>query len=172
MSMATALVCYRPTWRQAVGQALFLAGLSALGAILGVTAVRILAGALAAGTFLVVPAMFALVFLGVMGVARRQGLDVTETGLARVSGSGTSADVWERREVPWQCVADIRTERRGSRTMVRVYLDSGASWRCRAPYDGVLLGRDPEFEQKYFTLRNLWETYRNWSRPDEGDVNA
>lgn len=158
MPTSTVVVCFRPTWRQVCGRAVFLAGLTAMGAVVGVAAVRVFAGVPAAGTFLVVPIMVALVFVAVAGVARGQSVGATEAGLVRGG----------RRAVAWQHITDIRTERRGSRTVVRVYLDSGGSWRCHAPYDGLLLSGDPEFEQKYFTLRNLWETYRNWGRPGVG----
>jgi hypothetical protein len=64
--------------------------------------------------------------------------------------------------VPWQRVVDLRAERRGARTVVAVYAESGSVTRLRAPYDGQLLASDPEFERKLFMLRNLWETHRTF----------
>jgi len=49
--------------------------------------------------------------------------------------------------------------------VVAAYLDSGRVIRLRAPYDGGLLDHDPDFERKFFTLRNLWETHRNSRKP-------
>lgn len=67
-----------------------------------------------------------------------------------------------RRFGPWRRVVEVRIERQGSRLVVIVYLDTGVAIRLAAPYDGVLLARDPSFEAKYFQLRNLWETHRTW----------
>jgi len=67
-----------------------------------------------------------------------------------------------RRFGPWRRVVEVRIERQGGRLVVIVYLDTGVAIRLAAPYDGVLLGRDPSFEAKYFQLRNLWETHRTW----------
>ena len=67
----------------------------------------------------------------------------------------------------WQRICDVRTERRGGRTRVAVYLDSGKIMRLHAPYDGRWLASDREIERKLFMLRNLWETHRSFTlRPD------
>jgi hypothetical protein len=61
---------------------------------------------------------------------------------------------------PWSRVVDLRAERRGGRTVVSVYLDSGASLQLRAPYSGELFAADPRFESKVFALSNLWRSHR------------
>jgi hypothetical protein len=63
--------------------------------------------------------------------------------------------------VAWRRVVDIRAERHGARTVAAVYLDTGVVLWLPAPYDGRFLARDPRFEWKLFTLRNLWETHRS-----------
>jgi hypothetical protein len=61
---------------------------------------------------------------------------------------------------PWSRVVDLREERRGARTVVSVYLDSGASVQLTAPYSGGLFASDPQFERKMFTLSHLWRSNR------------
>ena len=68
-------------------------------------------------------------------------------------------------DAPWHRVADLRPERRGGRTRVAVYLDSGEIALLTAPYDGRLLGRDREFERKLIMLRHLWDTHRRAAPP-------
>jgi hypothetical protein len=63
--------------------------------------------------------------------------------------------------VPWRRVEDLRTERRGGRIRISVYLAGGHALRLPAPYDGRLLSADPQFERKLFMLRHLWETHRH-----------
>jgi len=60
-------------------------------------------------------------------------------------------------------IVALRAERRGSRNVVALYLDSQAVLRLRAPYDGRLLAHDPQFERRVFLLRDLWETHRRWN---------
>jgi hypothetical protein len=143
------LVAYRPTWRQAAGRGLFLGLVLALVAVAGL----LLRGPRQPGLpgVLVSVAAFAVGVGGSALLGRRLGVDATGAGL-RAAG--------RRGRVSWQRVVDVRTERRGSQSVVMVDLDTGRVWRLPAPYDGPALARDPEFEQKLFTLRNLWETYR------------
>ncbi|GAA3343386.1 hypothetical protein GCM10020358_42410 [Amorphoplanes nipponensis] len=61
---------------------------------------------------------------------------------------------------PWSRVVDLRAERRGARTVVSVYLESGASVQLRAPYSGELFAADPQFELKVFALSHLWRSHR------------
>src|SRR5262245_49060808 len=61
---------------------------------------------------------------------------------------------------PWEHVVDLRAERRGARTVVSVYLVSGASLQLAAPYSGDgLLAEDPQFELKVSTLSHLWRSH-------------
>jgi hypothetical protein len=149
----TLLVGFRWTRRQALARGLRLGGFGAVVAF-GV--------ALAVG---VPPAAWAaivgapLVLGAALGLARRRyiGADVDDLGIHQVPAAPRSF-------APWHRIEDIRTERRHRRKVVSIYLDSGVAVRMRAPYDGPLLGHDPLFEQKIFTLLNLWETHRSWSR--------
>jgi hypothetical protein len=83
----------------------------------------------------------------------------------RVGADLDSAGVWGvpsalGESTPWRRVVDVRVERRGRRTVVALPLEDGSIVRLRAPYDGHLLGRDPEFERKHFRVRYLWESHR------------
>ncbi|MEV6631191.1 hypothetical protein AB0M54_10605 [Actinoplanes sp. NPDC051470] len=61
---------------------------------------------------------------------------------------------------PWDHVVDLRAERRGARTVVSVYLVSGASLQLAAPYSGDgLLAEDPQFDLKVSTLSHLWRSH-------------
>lgn len=107
-----------------------------------------------------VPAAFAVGMAFTLPLVRRGGVDLDEFGVRPVL-SGPA-----RREcAPWQDIVDIRAERRGSRTVPVIYLESGKVWRLRVPYDGGFLGRDPLFDQKLGTMRNMWDNYRNWRSP-------
>jgi len=57
-------------------------------------------------------------------------------------------------------VVDLREERRGGRTVVSVYLDSGTNLVLRAPYSGGLFAADPRFEVKMFALSYMWRSHR------------
>lgn len=88
----------------------------------------------------------------------RAGVDADHLGLHRRSVLPV------RRRPPyvaWRRVIDIRAERHGARTVAAVYLDTGPVLWLPAPYEGRFLTRDPRFEWKLFTLRNLWETHRS-----------
>jgi hypothetical protein len=61
---------------------------------------------------------------------------------------------------PWSHVVDLRAERRGKRTVVSVYLESGASVQLQAPYTGEFFAADPQFELKVFALSHLWRSHR------------
>jgi hypothetical protein len=85
----------------------------------------------------------------------RVGADADDRGIHRVPAAPRSSG-------PWPAIRDIREERRRNRTIVAIYLDSGAVLQLLAPYDGRLLARDPDFERKVFTVLHLWETHRSW----------
>ncbi len=140
---------FRPTWRQALGRGLYL---GALLSVLGVTVALI--------TTLITtppPWLWALpVALAVAGVpagvllGRRSGTEVTARGIRTAT----------RSVEPWSQVVDLRAERRGARTVVSVYLESGASVQLAAPYSGELFAADPQFELKVFALAHLWRSHR------------
>jgi hypothetical protein len=152
---------FRRTRRQVLGGRLYLGCLAAaaVALLLGVPLlVRWLGGTRD-------PAWRALAALGASLVPALVGL---ACGALGGPGPGAVADERGVRRVPqipradacWPAIVDIRAERRAGRTVVAVYQRSGLILRLRAPYDGRLLGRDPQFEDKYFTLRNVWETHR------------
>lgn len=86
-------------------------------------------------------------------VARRTGTEVCAGGIRIHS-------VFADGIAPWNRVVDVRAERRGARTVVSVYLDSGASLQLQAPYSGELFAADPQFESKMFALSHLWRSHR------------
>lgn len=157
---------FRRTLSQALGRGLFagvVAGVACVAALVAMIGVRHTAGAggppypwlwILAGALL--PPVAGAACGAVFGV--HIGVDADDRGLHAVPRS-------VRLSGPWPRIVDVRAERRRSRTVVAVYLDSGAVLRLRAPYDGLLLGHDPGFERKMFLLLNVWETHRNWHSP-------
>jgi hypothetical protein len=145
---------FRPTGRQAFARGLYLGVLVSAGTV----PVALVVGLSGAPTpsWLWIALLVAVPVAGVlMGltVARRVGTEVDAGGIRTVSG-------FTRVVQPWNRVVDLRAERRGARTVVSVYLDSGASVQLRAPYDGGLFAADPQFEFKVFALANLWRSHR------------
>jgi hypothetical protein len=144
---------FRLTWQQAFARGTLL---GVLGSVLGVSAGLVAAASTA-------PPAWVWVLLGfgpLLGVApagvllrRRLGTAVVAGGIRTVTPSGKGLE-------PWSRVVDLRAERRGARTVVSVYLESGASVQLRAPYSGELLAADPRFEQKVFALSQLWRCHR------------
>ncbi|GAA1794937.1 hypothetical protein GCM10009682_15840 [Luedemannella flava] len=92
-----------------------------------------------------------------LALGRSVGVDVDDVGIHPVPRRAGEL-------LPWRRVADVRTERRGARIVIAVDV-AGVTTRLRAPYDGWFLARDPEFEEKLFMLRNLWETHRSFNLP-------
>ena len=145
---------FRPTGRQALGRGMYLGALTAAVAV-PMAAVASLTGALrpwwlCIGLLVALPVAGA--FTGLL-VGRHVGTDVDAGGIRTVLG-------FSRVVQPWNRVVDLRAERRGARTVVSVYLDSGHSVQLRAPYDGGLFAADPQFEFKVFALANLWRSHR------------
>jgi Bacterial PH domain len=145
---------FRPTWQQAIGRGLYL---GALISVVGVSAAVLTAAAVGGP-----PAWVWLVLtvgpplLGALGgvpLRRRLGTEVDAGGIRTVTPFGEGVE-------PWSRVVDLRAERRGARTVVSVYLDSGASVQLAAPYSGELFAADPQFELKLFTLSHLWRSHR------------
>jgi hypothetical protein len=145
---------FRPTGRQAFGNGLYLGAVTS-GVAVPVVAVASLTGALRPWwTWVSFLLAWPLAGAAVGWIAgRRVGADVDAGGIRTVCGSTGSLQ-------PWHRVVDLRAERRGARTVVTVYLDSGASVRLRAPYDGGFFAGDPQFEVKVFALANLWRSHR------------
>jgi hypothetical protein len=159
---------FRPTVRQALGHGLYVGGL------IGLTLAT--AGAVAAAVWWGAGEREPdHTGLGLLGIAVLPTLLGALVGLVAGSWIGTDADgrgihrvpsvprsASHRSLAPWPEIVDIREERRRNRTIVAIYLDTGAVLSLRAPYDGRLLAHDPAYERKVFTLLNLWETHRNW----------
>ncbi|WP_127506758.1 hypothetical protein [Actinoplanes solisilvae] len=142
---------FRPTWQQAFAHGLYLGGIAAIGVLL-LTALLALAGAFEPPGELWLAATVGLPVAGaVLGllVGRVTGTQISARGIR--TGSVVA---------PWDEVVDLRAERRGGRTVVSVYLDSGASVQLQAPYSGELFAVDPKFEGKMFTLSHLWRSHR------------
>jgi len=163
---------FRPTWRQAAGHGLYLGAITAAvflvpavlagppiwawallafgpplaGAAGGLAAGR-WAGGLAAGRW--AGGLAAGRWAGGLAAGRRAGGEICAGGIRTSSGLA-----------PWHRVVDLREERRGGRTVVSVYLDSGASLVLRAPYSGGLFAADPRFEVKMFALSYMWRSRR------------
>lgn len=154
------LARFRLTWLQAVGRGLYLGVLAAAAALAaGLLALSAAAawadpgspsGWLWAVGAVAPPALGAAA--GVL-VGRRCGTDVDAGGIRCVRAFTQGVE-------PWSQVVDLRAERRGGRTVVSVYLESGASVRLPAPYDGELFAADPHFEMKLSALSHLWRSHR------------
>jgi hypothetical protein len=140
---------FLPTWQQALGRGLYLGALlSVLGVTLDLLAVLLIA---VPPWLWAVPAGLALAgLLGGLLWGRRSGTEISARGIRTAT----------RSVEPWSRVVDLRAERRGARTVVSVYLESGASLQLAAPYSGELFAADPQFELKVFTLSNLWRSHR------------
>lgn len=93
-------------------------------------------------------------FIGLV-LGRAGGADLDDFGLHPVPYGHPG-------NIAWQRIVAVRTERRGARIHIALYLDDGQYAVLPAPYDGRLLGGDPEFERKLFMLRHLWETHRTF----------
>jgi hypothetical protein len=151
---------FRPTWQQALAHGLYL------GALISVASVTLaLLVTVAALTWPAVSAppswLWAVLAVGppLVGalsgpfVRRRTGTQICPGGIRTLSVAGSGL-------APWNRVVDMRAERRGARTVVSVYLDSGASLQLQAPYTGELFAADPHFETKMFALSHLWRSHR------------
>jgi hypothetical protein len=151
---------FRPTAQQAVARGVYVGGLIVLigGASLALatTAAVSWAGVQAPPSWvwvvLVVGPPLGGAALGVP-VGRRTGVEIGAGGIRMRS-------VFADGIAPWNRVVDLRAERRGGRTVVSVYLDSGASVQLQAPYTGEFFAADPQFESKMFALSHLWRSHR------------
>ncbi|GAB1642341.1 hypothetical protein [Krasilnikovia sp. MM14-A1259] len=151
---------FRPTWQQALGHGLYVGGLISVVGVGGA-----LIAAVVAVHWAVVPAppdwVWLLLaagppmFAGPIGLllGRRQSVVVDAAGIRTVAPFTHAVE-------PWNTVVDLRAERRGGRTVVSVYLDTGASVQLRAPYSGGMFAADPQFELKVGALSHLWRSHR------------
>jgi hypothetical protein len=140
---------FRPTCRQALGRGLYLG-------------VVVAAVAVAAAVVVAPPGwVWPVLALGLPAAGALLGLAVGRcTGTEISAGGIRTLSVFADDVAPWHRVVDLRAERRGGRTVVSVYLDSGASVQLRAPYDGGLFAADPRFEVKMFALSAIWRSNR------------
>jgi hypothetical protein len=145
---------FNPTRQQALGRGLYYGVLaSVLGSTLTILAWAASGAPPAWWWALLTVAPPAAGGLGGLLLAGRLGIVIDAGGIRTVTP-------FARGVQPWSRVVDLRAERRGARTVVSVYLDSGASLQLRAPYSGELFAADPRFESKVFALSNLWRSHR------------
>ncbi|MCH7230982.1 hypothetical protein L0U85_08980 [Glycomyces sp. L485] len=159
-------ITIRPTPRQVLGRALFIAAFACAVALLPAAVAMALSGrwrplvllALAAG---VLAFAIALAYWS----SRRAGVVLDEHGIHPIVQPAVSPKA--DRYAHWTRVGDIRAERRRGRTVPVVYLldDAQQPWRLRAPYSGRGMAADPELDEKIFVMRSLWETYKSGRPP-------
>jgi len=151
---------FRPTWQQALARGLYL---GALVAVVSVTATTIAVAAAAGWAGVAMPPswFWTALAIGPPAVGALLGPPVRRrTGTQICAGGIRTLSVFADGLAPWNRVVDVRAERRGGRTVVSVYLDSGASMQLHAPYSGGLFAADPHFESKMFALSHLWRSHR------------
>jgi hypothetical protein len=137
---------FTPTWRQALRHGLFS------GSVVGLAGALLAAAIASVGSPLWLALAVTSVTAGMVGGALvgRRGTRIDAGGIRTARG-----------HEPWSRVVDLRAERRGARTVVSVYLESGASLQLAAPYSGEgLLADDPQFELKVSALSHLWRSHR------------
>jgi hypothetical protein len=151
------MVSLRPTVAQAIGRGGYLGVLVGLGAVVMLAwwATEGWLGAVGWAPFVAPPILGGIIGAGLgLALGRGEGADVDDIGVRPIPDLAIG-------RVPWRRIEDLRTERRGGRIRVAVYLTGGRAVRLPAPYDGRLLGADPQFERKLIMLRHLWETHRH-----------
>jgi hypothetical protein len=151
---------FSPTWQQALARGLYL---GVLGTAAGVSAALLATVVALAWTAPVgfpawvwVLLAFGPPLAGALGgvlLRPRLGTEIDAGGIRTLTPFGAGVE-------PWSHVVDLRAERRGARTVVSVYLESGASVQLQAPYSGELFAADPQFELKVFALSHLWRSHR------------
>lgn len=159
-------ITFRPTPRQVLGRALFLSSLSLVAALVPAVSYMFAVGhwyrLTLLGLFLIALAVaLAVAYAG----TRHRGVALDERGIHPLE----TREVERRssRFVAWTDIADIRAERRASRTVPVVYLkDPGQKpWRLQAPYSGRGLSVDDALDEKIFVMRSLWEGYKRGLPP-------
>jgi hypothetical protein len=150
---------FRPTSQQALGRGLYF---GVLVSVVGVAAAVLAAAVLAwVGAGAPPPWVWPLLAFGPPLAGAGVGVVVgRRTGTEFGAGGIRTRSVFADGLAPWHRVVDMRAERRGGRTVVSVYLDSGASVQLNAPYSGGLFASDPQFEVKMFALSYIWRSHR------------
>ena len=154
---------FRPTWQQALGRGLYLGSLVAVAGIV----VVLLAAAASAWSDAAAPPLWVWVSVaagppvtGALLAVPTRGLTGTQISARGIRTLSALPRGGRRASATWSEVVDVRAERRGGRTVVSVYLKSGASVQLHAPYSGELFAADPRFEGKMFALSHLWRSHR------------
>jgi hypothetical protein len=150
---------FRPTPQQALARGLYFGALVAVvGIVAAVATLAVLSWQQSAAP---PPWLWPLLAFGPPVVGALIGLVVgRRTGTQLSAGGIRTQSVFADGVAPWHRVVDMRAERRGGRTVVSVYLDSGASVQLQAPYSGGLFAADPQFEVKMFALSYIWRSHR------------
>ena len=145
---------FNPTWQQALGRGLYHGVLASVAGGLLILLSWAAHGAPPTWCWPVLALLppLAGALTGLL-LNRRNGTEIDARGIRTVTPFAQDVE-------PWSRVVDLRAERRGARTVVSVYLDSGASVQLRAPYSGELFAADPQFEMKLFALSHLWRSHR------------
>lgn len=158
-------ITFRPTTRQVIGRALFLAVLAVAVALVPAVLYMLVVGhwyrLTLLGLFLIAAVVaYAVAYAG----ARKHGVVLDERGMHPLE---PRPEARPERYAAWTDIADIRAERRAGRTVPVVYLTDPAQrpWRLRAPYSGRALSADAALDEKIFVMRSLWEGYRRGLPP-------
>lgn len=159
-------ITFRPTTRQVLGRALFLSSLSLVAALVPAVAYMRSVGHWYHYTLL---ALFLFAIAVALGVAyagaRNRGVVLDERGIHPLKAVASQKHT--ERYAAWTDVADIRAERRASRTVPVVYLldPEQKPWRLQAPYSGRGLSVDDELDEKIFVMRSIWDAYKRGLPP-------
>jgi hypothetical protein len=146
---------FRPTWQQSLARGAYLGALVSAAA-LSVVLLAALCGAPSPPLW-----AWALLTFGPTLVGAPAGLAWRRSAGTVIDAGGIHTESPFAAEVePWSRVVDMRAERRGGRTVVSVYLSTGASKQLSAPYSGEFLAVDPRFETKVFAMSHLWRSHR------------
>jgi hypothetical protein len=159
-------ITFRPTARQVLGRALLLSSLALVAALVPAVAYMLAAGRWYYYTLL---ALFLFAIAIALGVAyagaRNRGVMLDERGIHPIKAVASQKHT--ERFAAWTDIADIRAERRASRTVPVVYLldPDQKPWRLQAPYSGRALSTDDELDEKIFVMRSLWDAYKRGRPP-------
>jgi hypothetical protein len=159
-------ITFRPTTRQVLGRALFLSGLSLFAALVPAVAYMLAVGHWYRYLLLALFLFAIAVALGAAHAgARGRGVVLDERGIHPLKAVASQKHT--ERFAAWTDIADIRAERRASRTVPVVYLldPEQKPWRLQAPYSGRVLSTDDELDEKIFVMRSLWDAYKRGLPP-------